>query len=118
MIFFLSQPSRNRLDNTYELIQLCVFASFLAILSLVATYKFVVYALSAFIVLAGASINYRKQFLNHGTGSGLGRSVLLLTLAHSMYAMVPYMHATYIFAELLVFVAYVSLYKTFRKVVA
>jgi len=118
MLFFLSQPSRNRLDNTYEVIQLCVFASFLGILSVVATYKFVVYALTAFVMLAGASVNYRKQYLNHGTGTGLGRSVLLLTFAHAVFALVPYVHVLYIVAELFMFTAYVSLYKTFRKVVA
>lgn len=117
MIFFLSQPSRNRLDNMYEIIQLGVFASFLAMLSLVATYTFAVYAVSALIMLAGASINYRKQYLNHGTGTGLGRSVLILCVAHALYALVPYAHVFYVPAELLMFTAYTSLYLTFKKVV-
>ncbi len=117
MIFFLSQPSRNRLDNTYEVIQLAVFASFLAMLALVATYSYPIYAITSLIILAGASINYRKQYLNHGTGTALGTAVFLLCLAHACYAIVPYTHTLYVFAECLMLCAYYTLFKIFRKVV-
>ncbi len=67
LLFLISQTSRDRLKKFYEVSQIALFSYFVVLLSIVSTFKYFVFYLTSFVLLALIVLNYYQNYLRRKT---------------------------------------------------
>ncbi len=119
LIFFISQKSRARLRKLHEVTQIALFIYLVALISIVANFKYFVFYLTNVVLLSLILLNYYKNYLNTGNRKALlvMKSFLLIMLGNIAFVFVFLFNQLYVIGEFLVFLGFLLLLYVYRKAV-
>jgi hypothetical protein len=120
LIFFISQKSRARLSKFYEVAQIALFIYLITLISVVSSFKYTVFYLTAAVILGMIVLNYYKNYLNKKRNMNaflVMVAFLLILLGQFFFIFVFISNTLYLFGELSLLIGFLLIFYVYRKVV-
>lgn len=120
LIFFISQKSRSRLTQYYEVSQIALFIYLIVLISVVSNFKYFVFYLTSSVILGMTVLNYYKNYLNTNRNTNaylVMWSFLLILFSHLFFVFVFLFESFYVIGELLLLLGFLVLLFAYRRVI-
>ncbi len=119
LIFLISQKSRARLTQFYELSQIGLFVYLVLLISVISNFEYVVFYLTSLVLLALIVLNYYKNYLTSKKKNALlVMSAFLFILAgHLFLVFMSVNNSFYVAGEMLMLFGFLLLLYTYRTIV-
>jgi len=119
LIFFIAQKSRDRLNKLHEVSQMSLFVYLIFLISFVANFKYVVFYLTASVILGLIVVQYYKNYLNANKNKNTFNVMLgfLFVLIGNLFFVFVYLYnQLYVFGEVFMLIGFLILLRTYRKI--
>jgi len=119
LTFFISQKSRQRLHNYYEVSQMTLFVYLILLISFVSNFKYSVFYLTSAVILGLTVLNYFKNYLNtnHNRNAFLVMlSFMLILFSNITFIFVFLWESMYVVGEAFLLLGFLLLLYTYRRV--
>ena len=118
LLYLVSQKSRDRLKQFYEISQISLFTYFVLFVSVVATFKFFVFYLTSMILLALIVLNYYQNYLQKRSTNSWRVLVAFscLLCAQLFFVLIMASSWSYFVAEILTIISFGIIAKVYMEV--
>ena len=119
LLFFVSQKSRERLHNYYEVSQIALFAYLILLISFVSNFQYTVFYLTSSVILGLTVLNYYKNYLNtNGNSKALlvMSAFLFILFSNLAFIFVFQWESMYVLGEVFLLIGFLLLLYAYRKV--
>jgi hypothetical protein len=119
LIFFVSQKSRERLHQYYEVSQIALFAYLILLISFVSNFKYSVFYLTSAVILGMTVLNYYKNYLNTNRNKNaylVMLSFLFILISNLFFIFVFIWQEFYVLGEVFLLIGFLMLLSAYRKV--
>ena len=119
LIFLVSQKSRDRLHKLHEITQIGLFIYLVILISIIGTFKPVIFYLTSAVFLGLISLNYYKNYLNANKNNNaffVVTAFLLLLIAHIFFVFLFIWNGFYFFGELSLLAGFLLILYVYQKV--
>jgi len=119
LIFFVSQKSRERLHQYYEVSQIGLFAYLILLISFVSNFKYSVFYLTSAVILGMTVLNYYKNYLNTNRNKNarlVMLSFLFILISNLFFIFVFIWQNFYVLGEVFLLIGFLMLLSAYRKV--
>lgn len=119
LLFFVSQKSRQRLHNYYEVSQMALFVYLIFLISIVSNFKYSVFYLTSAVILGLTVLNYFKNYLSTNRNRNafwVMVSFMFMLFSNIAFIFVFLGESMYVVGEVLLLVGFLILLYTYRRV--
>ncbi|MAG60391.1 hypothetical protein CL619_01260 [archaeon] len=118
LLYLVSQKSRDRLKKFYEVSQITLFTYFVILISIVATFKYTVFYLTSFVLLALIVLNYYQNYLHKKTTNSkrVLTAFICLFLAQLFFVFIFAANWFYFIAEILTLASFAIIAYVYMQV--
>lgn len=119
LIFFVSQKSRARLRQYYEVSQIALFAYLILLISFVSNFKYSVFYLTSAVILGMTVLNYYKNYLNTNRNKNaylVMLSFLFILISNLFFIFVFLWQEFYVLGEIFLLIGFLILLYAYGKV--
>ncbi|MFA6461747.1 MAG: hypothetical protein WCV90_05745 [Candidatus Woesearchaeota archaeon] len=119
LIFFISQKSRQRLHNFYEVSQMALFVYLIFLISVVSNFKYSVFYLTSAVILGLTVLNYFKNYLS--TNCNRNAFLVMVSFMFMLFSNIAFIFvflwdSMYVVGEVLLLVGFLLLLYTYNRV--
>ena len=119
LIFLISQKSRARLTQFYELSQIGLFVYLVLLISVISNFEYVVFYLTSLVLLSLIVLNYYKNYLTSKKKNALlvMSAFLFILTGHMFLVFMSVNNSFYVAGEMLMLLGFLLLLYTYRTIV-
>src|SRR3989338_643886 len=120
LIFFISQKSRARLTRWYEVSQIALFVYLVLLIAFIGHFNYVVFYLTASVLLALIVLNYYKNYLNNANSNTFRvmLAFVFILLSHLFFTFIFLLPGLYVIGQLFLLSGFSLLLYTYRCVIS
>jgi len=119
LIFFVSQKSRERLHNFYEVSQITLFVYLILLISFVSNFNYTAFYLTCAVIMGLTVLNYYKNYLNTKRNNNaflVMIAFLFVLLSNISFIFVFLWESMYVAGEVFLLIGFLMLLYAYRKV--
>ena len=119
LIFLISQKSRARLTQFYELSQIGLFVYLVLLISVISNFEYVVFYLTSLVLLSLIVLNYYKNYINSKNKNALRvmSAFFFILIGHLFLVFMSVNNSFYVAGEMLMLFGFLLLLYTYRTIV-
>ncbi len=118
LLYLVSQKSRDRLKKFYEVSQIALFGYFVVLISIVSTFKYFIFYLTSFVLLALIVLNYYQNYLHKKTVNSrrVLNAFICLFVAQLFFVFIFVANWFYFVAEILTLIGFAIIASVYIQV--